>query len=315
VETRFQVPARETSNAKPGGERSGVSRIIVGISALIVFLFIVITPFRQGEWSAETIMAVVGADALGVLLVLAVYKPERLRWAGRAATGLVFLAFVAYLIDEISSGGSWHLGPRSEPGSLNALLGLLIFGAPCLCYTLFGRLGRKTEIPTDDLMIHEWLAGQCSQCSKPLAGHDWAGFAGTVATEQNKERLRDFFEKVKEHHWGSVATFQEFDATQNDMLVFAVRCVSGGFVFVVRSAFELFDGDKIYLREAVTQAEMMEIENHVPPDSWHIGAGAASRPSAKSHDAAIVSRSTSQSLRAGSDTAHTGFRTIPPQVN
>jgi hypothetical protein len=248
--------------------------------APIVLLFIALTPFRQGDWSAESVFLVVGVDALGVLLLLALYKPERFHWAGRAATGLVFLAFVAYLIDEIASGGSWHFGPRSEPSSLNALLGLLVFGVPCLRYTLVGRFGRKTEIQSGDIETHRWLTGQCSQCPKPFPEHDWAGFASTVASEQNKDRLTDFFEKVKEHDWRSVAKFQDYDATQNDMLVFAVRCVSGGFVFIVRSPFELWEDDEVYLREAVTPAEMAEIESWIPPDSWQVSTSAGSRPSA-----------------------------------
>ena len=251
-----------------GGTWSG-SRVIVWILAPIVILFILVTPFRQGEWSAETVILLVGVDALGVLLLLALYNPERFHWAGRAATGLVFLAFAAYLIDEISSGGSWHFGPRSEPSSLNALIGLLVFGVPCLRYTLFARFGRKTEI--------QWLTGQCSQCPKALAEHDWAGLASAVVTEQNKERLTTFLEKVKEHDWRSVATFQDYDATHDDMLVFAVRCISGGFVFIVRSPLELWEDDEVHLCEAVTPAETMEIESYIPSDSWRVGTSARSR--------------------------------------
>jgi hypothetical protein len=214
------------------------NRIIVWVLAPIVILFIVLTPFRQGEWSAGSVILLVGIDALGVLLLLALYKPERFYWAGRAATGLVFLAFAGYLIDEVTSGGSWHFGPRSEPSSSDALLGLLVFGVPCLRYTLVGRFGSKTQVQSKEMETHRWLTGQCSQCPTPFPEHDWAGFASTVASERNRERLIDFFEKVKEEHdWCAVAKFQDYDATQNDMLVFAVRCDSGGFVFIVRSPF------------------------------------------------------------------------------
>ena len=96
-----------------------------------------------------------------------------------------------------------------------------------------------------------------------------------MASDQNKERLTDFFEKEKDHKWRSVAKFQDFDATQNDMLVLAVRCVSGGFVFVVRSPFELWEDDEVYLREVVTPAEMLDIERLIQSDSWHVGRSTA----------------------------------------
>lgn len=250
-----------------------------------MLLFIVLTPFRQGAWSTELVILVLGVDALGILFVLALYEPKRFHWAGRAGTGLVFVAFVWYLFDEIARGGSWYSDRISEPGSINALLGLLVFGVPCLRYTLLGRFARKPEIQSCDSDTQLWLTGQCSQCPKAFPEHEWALFATTVATKQNKDRLTEFFEKVKEHDWRSVAKFQDFDATQNDMLVFAVRCVSGGFVFVVRSPFELWEDDEVYLREPVTQAEMAEIESHIQPDSWNASTSAGSRTSGSSQAA------------------------------
>jgi hypothetical protein len=229
-----------------------------------VFLFIIVTPFHRGEWSAQSVILVVGVDALGILLLLALYKPDRFHWAGRAATGLVFLAFLSYLIDEIVSGHPWHFGPRSEPSPLNALLGLFAIGVPCLRYTLVGRFGRKPNGTPMNL----WLTGPCGLCPKPLSEHDWAMFASTVASKENMPRLKEFFEKVKEHDWRSVATFNDFDATEDDVLVYAVRCESGGSVAVVRSPFELYENDELYLRETVTPDEMSVIERLIPSTSW-----------------------------------------------
>jgi hypothetical protein len=200
-------------------------------------------------------------------MIFALYNPKRFHWAGRGATGVVFLAFLAYLIDEIASGHSWHFGHHSEPSPLNALLGILIIGVPCLRYTLIGRFGRKPEGTT----MNRWLIGPCGQCPKPLTEHDWAMFASTAASERNKPRLTQFFERVKEHDWRSVATFMDFDATENDVLVYVVRCVSGGFVAVVRSPFELYESEELYLRETVTAAEIAVIESLIPSTSWHVG--------------------------------------------
>lgn len=253
------------------------SRFLFWLLASVLLLFIVLTAVFHPQWTLGSATIIGGLDVLAILMILALYNPKRFHWAGRTATSLVFLAFLVYLIDEIASGHSWHFGPRSEPSPLNALTGLLIIGVPCLRYTLLGRFGKKQEIHNEDTTMHRWLTGQCTQCPKSLAEHDWAGFASTVASERNKERLTDFFEKVKEHDWRSVAKFQDYDATQNDMLVFAVRCVSGGFVFVVRSPFELWQDDELCLRETVTTDEMSAIESLIPSDSWHVGAPSNSR--------------------------------------
>jgi hypothetical protein len=232
-------------------------------------LFIILTAVSTAKWSTQSIILVVGLDLLAVLLILALYSQKRFHWAGRAATSLVFLAFLAYLIDEIASGHSWHFGPRSEPSPLNALLGLVTIGLPCLRYTLLGRFGGKVE--TTSRTTNPWVTGPCSQCPKPLAEHDWAMFASTVASEKNMTRLTEFFEKIRTHDWHGVATFTEFDATENDVVAYAVRCESGGFVAVVRSPFELYENDELYLRENVSATEMPVIESLIPATSWHAG--------------------------------------------
>jgi hypothetical protein len=121
------------------------SRFLFWLLAPVLLLFIVLTALFHPQWSWGSAIVIGGLNVLAILMIFALYNPKRFHWAGRAATGLVFLAFLAYLIDEIASGHSWHFGPRSEPSPLNALLGLLAIGVPCLRYTSVGRFGRKQE--------------------------------------------------------------------------------------------------------------------------------------------------------------------------
>lgn len=77
-------------------------------------------------------------EAVLVLLGLPMLAPRRFAWAGRALCGLVFLAYVAYVIDMwIEKPDSF--APGSRPGAstgFNALLGLAIIGTPALFYAL-----------------------------------------------------------------------------------------------------------------------------------------------------------------------------------
>ena len=257
---------------KPGAWSRSVhfsgSRILVWTFAPIVLLFIIVTPFHKGEWSAQSVILVVGVDALGILLLLALYNPKRFHRAGRAATGLVFLAFLAYLIDEIASGHSWHFGPRSEPSPVNALLGLVVFGVPCLRYTLVGRFGRK--IVASD--IDHWLTVACPHCGEEFKHHRRAMFGCTVASEKNRLRLTDFLAKLKDHHWQGAAAFSDFDAVESDVLAYAVKCGSVGVICIVRSPFELYENNELCCSENVSSEDVAEIEKLIAPTSWQGGA-------------------------------------------
>ena len=73
-----------------------------GCLAPVLLLFIVLTAFFHPQWSLGTTGIIGGLDVLAVLMIFALYSPKRFHWAGRAATGLVFLAFLIYLMDEIA---------------------------------------------------------------------------------------------------------------------------------------------------------------------------------------------------------------------
>jgi hypothetical protein len=221
------------------------------------------------------VVVVASLDVMAVLSMLALYKPQRFHRAGRAVTGMVVVGFLLYLAYEITRGNSRHIGSRSGATPWSALFGLLFIGIPCLRYTIVGRFGWRREVV---LGIRRFLSGPCPNCGSSLAEHDWAMFATTVAGEKNTPRLTEFFAKIKERDWRSVGTFADWDPIQNDMEVYAVRCVSGGVVFVLRNPFELYESDELYLRETISAAEIVEIEKLIPSTSWQKGPSAADMP-------------------------------------
>jgi hypothetical protein len=81
------------------------------------------------------------------LLILFLYHPERFWLAGRIITGTVFLVYLAYLISEwVWDAQDLGIGkPRSSATPLNATLGFLIIGLPCLWWTLFGRFSLRRQ--------------------------------------------------------------------------------------------------------------------------------------------------------------------------
>jgi hypothetical protein len=75
-----------------------------------------------------------------VVLVGCCRSPRIVNWTFRAFAGVVVALYAWYLIDELfSANKSFDLpSTRREKTPWNALLGLLVFGLPCLCYLIFG---------------------------------------------------------------------------------------------------------------------------------------------------------------------------------
>jgi hypothetical protein len=121
------------------------SRFIFWALSPFLLLFVVVMPLMVDSWSPKSNPLVFGLDVCALLLILALYDPKRFWWAGRGVTGIVFVAFLAYLADEVHSGKPLRIGFRSEGTPLNALLGLIFIGLPCLRYTLAGRFRSDDE--------------------------------------------------------------------------------------------------------------------------------------------------------------------------
>lgn len=119
------------------------------------FLFRALTPFlvtgglillvTLEEPDAWRLFVVALAEASIVLLIVALYDPPRYKWASRGLTGIVFVAFLAYFVDELLAVGT--MGPlsasRAEASPLNAFLGLVFIGGPCLVHTVCGSFFRR----------------------------------------------------------------------------------------------------------------------------------------------------------------------------
>ena len=56
------------------------------------------------------------------------------------------------------------------------------------------------------------------------------------------------------------------------MEAYAIRCASGGMVFVLWNPFELYESDQLYFMVTLTPAEMKETEGLVPATSWKVAA-------------------------------------------
>ncbi len=126
--------------------------------ALLIFAIgISVIVLKEDDHSFGTIALLMLMVATSLLLILGLYDPVRFRWSLRCVTGVVFLAYLAYLTDMVvleKRPFTWP-GNRAEDSPTNALLGFLIIGLPCLWFTLFGRFTSRSKQENADNHYHE----------------------------------------------------------------------------------------------------------------------------------------------------------------
>ena len=101
----------------------------------------------QPDWRGLRAVLFVGIEVALVLLALVAFAPRRFHWAGRVLAGIVFFAYVGYLVDmAVTKPDSfWPPRRRSATTGFNSLLGLLVIGYPSLKYALLGRFSWRQQ--------------------------------------------------------------------------------------------------------------------------------------------------------------------------
>ena len=116
---------------------TAVPILVIGI---VVFLFLAVNPPGESKALGSIVYAGIAVACAAMAAALAFPK---LFWLMRVMTGLVFLAYASYLIFEFFfNGGAAEADPeagKNEANPVNALLGFLVLGVPCLWYTIKGR--------------------------------------------------------------------------------------------------------------------------------------------------------------------------------
>ncbi len=88
------------------------SRFMFKALSPFLVLFIIAMTAGVDDWRSQRALLVIVCDVTATLLISALYNAKRFSWAGRTVTGIVFLAYVAYLVDEDLIGKTSKLGPR-----------------------------------------------------------------------------------------------------------------------------------------------------------------------------------------------------------
>jgi len=137
-------------------------------------------------WTGQNIISQMAISSLAFGLLVTALAPQRGWWGIRLAAFVIFASYFWYIIDQfLIQGSAVDLTvERSTKSPFNALLGLLIFGIPCLMFSLWGdikgKIAPNTEQTTEAkpishkvAIISQWLFLALSAAAALLIAWQW----------------------------------------------------------------------------------------------------------------------------------------------
>ena len=119
------------------------NRLLRWVLSPVLLLFLFSMPMMVDQWNPAKALLVGGMEAAGLLLLCVFWLPPELRHgASRLLTFLVFLAYGAYMADELFLAGNSGVGEMTAL----SIMGFFVIGIPCLWYAIFGSFRVKRGI-------------------------------------------------------------------------------------------------------------------------------------------------------------------------
>jgi len=137
----------------------GGGRLMRLILTVAVLLFAALMPLAVDGWTLKRGLVMAALELMCAALVAGFWLPPQWRHrACRLLTALVFLAYAAYLIDELFfSSRPFHFwGHHRGASPFKALMGFICIGLPCLWHTLFGRFTLHEPPPPAEDEGDDW---------------------------------------------------------------------------------------------------------------------------------------------------------------
>jgi hypothetical protein len=129
-------------------------------------------------------------------------------------------------------------------------------------------MSRKKETDAAAIALRKLLPS-CSVCKAAIDSHHFAVVGTTVIGDPEEPRVTQFLRHVKRREWSDLRRFKDWQADRDNLPTYSISCPNGGgMVVVVRSPFELYDSDEVYLQETITPDEQRLISEAVPPGEW-----------------------------------------------
>ena len=137
----------------------GGGRLMRVILTVAVLLFAVVMPLLIDGWTVKRGLLMGALEVVCMTMLGGFWLPPPWNYrASRVLTALVFLAYAAYVIDELFfSPRLFHFwGHHRGATPFQALMGFICIGLPCFWYTLFGRFTLHEPPPPAEDEGDDW---------------------------------------------------------------------------------------------------------------------------------------------------------------
>lgn len=109
----------------------------------------------------------------------------------------------------------------------------------------------------------------CPACNITAQGHLFALTATAIIGENAKVRITELISHVRRHDWAALLSFREWKATSDTAVVYAIQGPHPeAVVILIRSPYELYERDEIFVQEIVTSTDLAAISELVLPSDW-----------------------------------------------
>jgi hypothetical protein len=110
----------------------------------------------------------------------------------------------------------------------------------------------------------------CPRCRLPLHGHEYRLIAATILTPDHLDRFRELLSAIRNHQWGKVLTFQDWEGDQRNAEVYGIKCPGGRLSLVIISApFALEEPHTLMHQQTVDDNAATLVTGLPECDTWH----------------------------------------------
>ncbi|MBO0800601.1 MAG: hypothetical protein J2P31_17415, partial [Blastocatellia bacterium] len=106
-------------------------------------------------------------------------------------------------------------------------------------------------------------------CRGDFAQHFYTLFAMTILTQESGRRVRQFFDACDDGDWEEARKFQDFDAEQDAVVAYVLRCHTGRIAFLLElSPFEYYEPDRLFALSLLDVECSQKLDGQIEENNW-----------------------------------------------
>ncbi len=145
------------------------------------------------------------------------------------------------------------------------------------CITIHVGSGDRSRILSDQevhqrtVVLLRRLLDSCPVCKKVHSKHAYALVAMAVFEKGKAKSAYDLLNEISLRHWREVVSYQDWDGSVDDVLVYAIKCSPDQIaLLIVEDPYEPGANERLIQCELLDTEESREFESAVPEEGWRL---------------------------------------------